>query len=131
MKVKCPICACEIKETPVTCDRCGVEYHLDCWNYNEGCAIYGCRPPVASTTGSGLSIMDRSDLSTKGKSTLPVKGKVIVPETVAPSSFLLRNAVVFATAIIPPSGFIVYDKPLYRILLLSSLKPRLTLPIQI
>jgi len=24
------------------CPRCGVPYHLTCWNYNQGCAVYGC-----------------------------------------------------------------------------------------
>lgn len=96
MKAKCPICACKIVEAPVTCDRCGVEYHADCWKYNEGCAIYGCLPAVSS------------------KSTVSHQGKISLPATEVPSTFWLRNSAVFASALIPPSGFILYSQVMYH-----------------
>lgn len=27
----------------VYCEKCGAPHHADCWNYNRGCAIYGCK----------------------------------------------------------------------------------------
>ena len=26
----------------VSCGKCGVPFHRECWQYNEGCGIYGC-----------------------------------------------------------------------------------------
>lgn len=51
----CTICGCLVTEGPVVaCDRCGTPFHKDCWEFNEGCAVYGCgtttcrawQPPV-------------------------------------------------------------------------------------
>lgn len=27
----------------IYCERCGAPHHADCWDYNRGCAIYGCK----------------------------------------------------------------------------------------
>jgi hypothetical protein len=45
---KCPVCACSIfegaEDDPVVwCKRCNTPHHADCWQYNGGCALYGCR----------------------------------------------------------------------------------------
>ncbi len=40
----CPVCACSIDEKPVLCPRCHAAHHEDCWEYNEGCAVFGCKP---------------------------------------------------------------------------------------
>lgn len=87
MKAKCPICACEINETPITCNRCGVKYHVDCWSYNKGCAIYGCVPVIAPP-----------------KPVTAIRGE-------RESTFWLRNAAVFAVALLPPSGVGIYLAP--------------------
>ena len=102
MKAKCPICACEILESPVNCDRCGVDYHVDCWKYNEGCAIYGCLP----------GLPDKSSVLCHGVVTVP--GKEVV------STFWLRNTAVFALALIPPSGFALYSQSWFRIFRLPN-----------
>jgi hypothetical protein len=52
----CSICQSTISEFDhiKTCEKCKNEYHIDCWNENEGCATYGC-PNVSlmnSTTQS-------------------------------------------------------------------------------
>lgn len=39
---RCPVCACTIEEDPVTCPRCATPHHRECWDYAEGCAIFGC-----------------------------------------------------------------------------------------
>ncbi len=40
----CPFCQTSILESDASksCDDCSTLYHLDCWEENEGCAIYGC-----------------------------------------------------------------------------------------
>lgn len=41
----CPLCQTQImkREEYVTCPACKTKYHPDCWEYNEGCAVYGCK----------------------------------------------------------------------------------------
>ena len=40
----CQVCGIAIEAGEVTrCSRCGTPHHIDCWNYNGGCAIYGCK----------------------------------------------------------------------------------------
>jgi len=39
----CKICGCELTAgTAVGCARCGAPFHFDCFEFNGGCAIYGC-----------------------------------------------------------------------------------------
>lgn len=38
----CPVCGQQMQAIR-TCDACETPHHIDCWNYNSGCAIYGCR----------------------------------------------------------------------------------------
>lgn len=40
----CQVCGIAIEAGAVTrCSRCGAPHHTDCWRYNGGCAIYGCK----------------------------------------------------------------------------------------
>jgi len=39
---RCPVCASAAGAMTRKCDRCETAYHLDCWDYNEHCAVYGC-----------------------------------------------------------------------------------------
>ena len=40
----CEICGEPLTARPcVICQRCHTLHHLDCWHYNEGCSVYGCR----------------------------------------------------------------------------------------
>jgi len=40
----CPYCRATIapEQSAVTCTRCGLPYHRECWQENGGCATYGC-----------------------------------------------------------------------------------------
>ena len=40
----CPFCQTRIVagEEYLTCPSCKTPYHADCWEYNNGCAVYGC-----------------------------------------------------------------------------------------
>ncbi len=39
----CQVCGEEIRSEMVFCRRCRTPHHLDCWQYNGCCAIFGCR----------------------------------------------------------------------------------------
>jgi hypothetical protein len=39
----CRICGEEMNSEIVICRRCQTPHHRDCWDYNGGCATYGCR----------------------------------------------------------------------------------------
>ncbi|MBI3892338.1 MAG: redoxin domain-containing protein [Candidatus Wallbacteria bacterium] len=46
----CPVCAGTIDERRrVVCPRCDTPHHLDCYSYNQGCAIFGCDPGRPAT----------------------------------------------------------------------------------
>ena len=51
----CPYCRFPIKagEAVQICPSCGEPHHLDCWQENGGCTVYGCRssPAMAAVTG--------------------------------------------------------------------------------
>jgi hypothetical protein len=38
----CPVCGEPIGVAPTICPECETPHHWDCWEYNGGCAIYGC-----------------------------------------------------------------------------------------
>lgn len=38
----CPVCGDQLVHKVVYCRQCQMPHHADCWNYSEGCAIYGC-----------------------------------------------------------------------------------------
>lgn len=40
----CQVCGTQPSpHDTVTCDRCGAPHHAECWEYNGGCAIFGCK----------------------------------------------------------------------------------------
>lgn len=40
---RCPVCG-DDAEGPVTaCPRCETPHHSECWSFNEGCALFGCK----------------------------------------------------------------------------------------
>lgn len=45
---RCSICANSIQDSPVHCERCRTPFHKDCWDYQGGCAVFGCSPRPAS-----------------------------------------------------------------------------------
>ena len=49
VSVMCSICGTEVEPTDErhVCPDCGLVYHEDCWQENQGCATYGC----ASSSG--------------------------------------------------------------------------------
>lgn len=58
----CPICKILIQpsDPTATCSECDSKYHQECWNYNGGCAAYGCKaapvlekPPLPSVISRG------------------------------------------------------------------------------
>ena len=58
----CPICKVSIQpsDSTATCSECDSRYHQECWNYNGGCAAYGCKaapvlekPPLPSVISRG------------------------------------------------------------------------------
>lgn len=41
---ECPVCGEFVEEyQKIHCASCGAPHHLDCWQYNQACAIFGCR----------------------------------------------------------------------------------------
>lgn len=39
---KCPVCSTPIGSSRSVCDSCQTPHHPECWEYNEGCAVYAC-----------------------------------------------------------------------------------------
>lgn len=40
----CPYCQAEFLEddTRIICPECGIAHHIDCWESNKACSVYGC-----------------------------------------------------------------------------------------
>ncbi|MBI3854518.1 MAG: hypothetical protein HY293_02375 [Planctomycetes bacterium] len=39
----CPVCAAELAEGVVRCDKCGTPQHEECWKYVGQCSTYACK----------------------------------------------------------------------------------------
>ena len=54
----CAICQTAIAngEGAVSCPDCGAPYHTECWNENNGCAVYGCSQVPATEHRASLEI---------------------------------------------------------------------------
>ena len=64
LELYCPVCGTPVfVEGSVACNVCQTPHHKDCWEYNEGCAIYGCK--------NALEGIERRDLSKDALSQLP------------------------------------------------------------
>jgi hypothetical protein len=48
--VLCPVCQSAVNsgEPTTACPQCHSPHHQDCWDYNKGCGLYGCKeaPPT-------------------------------------------------------------------------------------
>ncbi|MBI3893664.1 MAG: hypothetical protein HY303_19260 [Candidatus Wallbacteria bacterium] len=42
-EIHCGICGVQLVGQAVLCAVCESPFHLDCWQYNKGCATYGCQ----------------------------------------------------------------------------------------
>lgn len=42
----CPVCGEAVGAAPTKCPTCATPHHFDCWEYNEGCGVYGCKAKV-------------------------------------------------------------------------------------
>lgn len=43
---ECPVCGEFVEDfQKIHCASCGAPHHLDCWQYNQACAIFGCKNP--------------------------------------------------------------------------------------
>lgn len=54
----CTICLAEITgdAAPVACPACNAVYHLECWEDNAGCGVYGCQHTPAIEPRSAAEI---------------------------------------------------------------------------
>ena len=61
---RCPYCrsAIEVGSKVVVCAECKSLYHLECWNSDEGCAVFGCQGRLTSLDGGRLSRVYSSPL---------------------------------------------------------------------
>jgi hypothetical protein len=49
----CAVCRHPVyPERLIECHRCETSHHADCWEYNGGCAVYGCRPRHSDQTAT-------------------------------------------------------------------------------
>lgn len=44
----CQVCGDELDEPIVRCPVCDTPHHQDCWEYNEGCSIFGCKAALST-----------------------------------------------------------------------------------
>jgi hypothetical protein len=40
--IKCGVCGQSVYFNKVLCSSCDTPHHLDCWEYNGVCSVYGC-----------------------------------------------------------------------------------------
>lgn len=61
-EVVCNICNAALTGAIVCCPVCDTPYHPDCWDYNKGCAVYGCK----AASGAGGQVRPNEALLPPG-----------------------------------------------------------------
>jgi len=57
---QCPICGEPLAGRPaVACRDCGTGHHVDCWQFNRGCAIYACSCRRAEDYDCSIAMLNR------------------------------------------------------------------------
>ncbi len=57
MQVKCPVCSTAILGRVKYCECCETPHHSECWDYCEGCAVFGCQLTVRRTRRQASSAL--------------------------------------------------------------------------
>jgi len=39
----CPVCATEMTDGVITCEKCRTPHHQECWTYVGQCSTYACK----------------------------------------------------------------------------------------
>jgi hypothetical protein len=50
---RCPVCGTSVEGGAVECPHCGVPHHRECWEYQDGCGIFGCAKPPPQPANAG------------------------------------------------------------------------------
>lgn len=60
--IKCGVCGQGVSGAARVCATCETPHHVDCWTYNEGCSVFGCRasPERPEPMDVEIWIRDRS-----------------------------------------------------------------------
>jgi tetratricopeptide (TPR) repeat protein len=45
---RCPVCGDGVDGPRACCPRCETPHHSECWNFNEGCALFGCKAALVA-----------------------------------------------------------------------------------
>jgi hypothetical protein len=77
---KCGVCQSriEVGEAETICSECGTRFHTDCWQANQGCAVYGCANVHILKPGPDIRI------GTAGWAAVPLPG-INPPGTAIPN----------------------------------------------
>lgn len=47
-EARCPVCGDGVDGPRTDCPRCETPHHSECWNFNEGCALFGCKAALVA-----------------------------------------------------------------------------------
>lgn len=53
--IQCRVCNEGLKGLAYLCPSCAAPHHLDCWQYNQGCSVYGCGDKSSPRLPEGLA----------------------------------------------------------------------------
>src|SRR5271167_2864936 len=73
----CPYCRGPIEADPQqqkVCEGCGTPHHLDCYEENGGCTVFGCSAAPAEEPELSIS---RSDLANATRTTAPATSRTL------------------------------------------------------
>jgi TM2 domain-containing membrane protein YozV len=73
----CPYCRGQIESDPEqqkVCDGCGTPHHLDCYEENGGCTVFGCGKAPAEEPELSIS---RTDIANAARTTAPATSRTL------------------------------------------------------
>jgi len=102
----CSVCQTAIDEDDerMACQVCDVPYHVECWEENLGCAVYGCRNVNVLKLGPDISIAAPPIVAPPATRAV---APIIAPEACFPWDYLWMGA----SAIAAPLGLLLGGIP--------------------
>jgi hypothetical protein len=83
-EARCGICGTGLGGSRTECRQCETPYHRDCWEYNQGCAIFGCSSRQAGQpAGEAVPI---SCVGVRTRTAPPINPAPVVTPPVAPQA---------------------------------------------
>jgi len=110
----CGVCQCPIEDDEfderLTCDRCELPFHTECWEENLGCSAYGCENVNALKMGADITI-PASDAAAAAPRRGPPAAPRATDRSAAPEGTPWEYLCMGGAAVVAPLSLVMFGLP--------------------